>query len=136
MSTGKKLKAINDSQFADIGALKKAFDFSIEVEKYIDPLLLNQTPSEIDYTKTARAVGYGESSYDKSIMSPEELSSLNKHRHEEQPWYASLGSAVVQAGTTLVGQTMQGVGFMLDPEQMINIASRIPTTSKTATFRV
>ena len=71
-------------------------------------------------------IGKERSIYDKNIRYQDIVDTPNgvsKHRHEEQPWYASLGSAVVQAGTTLVGQTMQGVGFMLDPEQMVNIAT-------------
>lgn len=67
----------------------------------------------------------GRSVYDKSLDYNEVISDSNaveQNRHEEQPWYSSLGAAVVQTGTTLAGQTLQGIGYLLDPEQMINIA--------------
>ncbi len=127
MDTGKKLKEINDAQFEDINYLKEIFKANIDFEnsKGVDNLRLGQAPSEIDYSKIAREVGYGDSSYDSSIESPDELFNLAKHRHEEQPWYASLGASGLQTATTLVGQTMEGIGYLLDGEQWVNMAKGV-----------
>jgi hypothetical protein len=44
------------------------------------------------------------------------------HRHEEQPWYASLGSALNQGIVgEVVGGTLEGVGYLLDIEQWLNL---------------
>lgn len=127
MDTGKRLKEVNDAQFEDIDSLKELFKANIDFEnsKGIDNLRLGQVPSEIDYSKTARKVGYGDSSYDVDIESPDELFNLASHRHEEQPWYASLGAMGLQTATTLVGQTMEGVGYLLDGEQWVNMAKGV-----------
>lgn len=83
-------------------------------------------PSEFSMEQTPDPVEYigdkvGGSSYDKNISSMEDVENINKFRHEEQPIAASLGSGLVQTGTTLVGQTIQGLGYMGDFQQLGNI---------------
>jgi len=60
----------------------------------------------------------GWSIYDEGVEYGEDI---QQHRHEEQPWYASLGAAVAQSGTTLAGQTLQGIGYLTDVEQIGNV---------------
>ena len=65
-----------------------------------------------DYSQYDEGISYAD------ITSP---GGLARRRHEEQPWYSSLGAAGVQAVTTLIGQTMEGTGYLLDGEQWLNI---------------
>ena len=53
--------------------------------------------------------------YDEGALYGEDIA---QHRHEEQGFFPSLGSALVQTGTTLVGQTIQGLGYMADLGQL------------------
>lgn len=56
--------------------------------------------------------------YDEGIEYGEDIA---QHRHEEQGFFGSLGSALVQTGTTLAGQTLQGIGYLTDIEQIGNV---------------
>jgi len=56
--------------------------------------------------------------YDEGIEYGEDI---QQHRHEEQGFFGSLGSALVQTGATLAGQTLQGVGYLTDIEQIGNV---------------
>ena len=48
---------------------------------------------------------------------------IESHRHEEQPWYASLGAAANQAIVgEIFGGTMEGLGYLLDIPQYLALA--------------
>lgn len=49
---------------------------------------------------------------------------IEQYRHEQQPWYSSLGSALNQAIVgEIAGGTVEGLGYLLDMEQYGNLVS-------------
>lgn len=65
------------------------------------------------------------SKYDEGISYQQATSQggFQRRRHESQPWYASLGNSLNQAIIgSIVGQTLEGTGYLLDLPQYIDLA--------------